>query len=48
MSSSLLFSFMALFNAAILLAFAFLGLYALILLIKALKIYIKNNSNKPN
>lgn len=44
MSSNLLFSFMALFNVAILLAFACLGLYALILLIKALKIYIKNNS----
>lgn len=48
MSSSLLFSFIGIFNIAILLTFTFLGLYTLILLIKALKIYIKNNSNKPS
>lgn len=48
MASNLLFGFIGIFNIFILLAFTFLGLYTLILLIKALKLYIKNNSNTPN
>nr|WP_307990347.1 hypothetical protein [uncultured Niameybacter sp.] len=48
MASNLLFGFIGIFNIVILLAFTFLGLYTLILLIKALKLYIKNNSNTPN
>ena len=34
----------AFINIALVLAFVFLGIYALVLLIKALKIYIKKNS----
>lgn len=34
----------AIFNTAIILSFIGLGIYVLILLIKALKIYIKKNS----
>ena len=36
--------FLGYFNIAIFIAFAVLGIYVLILLIKALKVYIKKNS----